>query len=111
MPTASALETEFALWLRTEPDIPEPQTEWRFRPPRRWRFDMVWLDQKVAVEIDGITHYGNWHWPSPKRKRIRCRLREIRSPHCWTVGAFIASPAPGSEMATIPSGDRKLWTR
>ena len=59
MPTASALETEFALWLRTEPSIPEPQTEWRFRPTRRWRFDMVWLDQKVAVEIEGITHYGN----------------------------------------------------
>ena len=60
MPTASALETEFALWLRTEPDIRTvPETEWRFRPPRRWRFDMVWLPQKVAVEIEGITHYGN----------------------------------------------------
>ena len=59
MPTASALETEFALWLRTEPDIPTWITEYRFHLGRRWRYDFAWLPQKVAVEIEGITHYGN----------------------------------------------------
>ena len=58
MPTASALETEFALWLRTEPSIPQPETEYRFAPPRRWRFDYTWIQASVAVEIEGITHYG-----------------------------------------------------
>ena len=58
MPTASALETEFALWLRTEPDIPLPALEYRFASPRRWRFDFAWLIERVAVEIEGITHYG-----------------------------------------------------
>ena len=48
MPTASALETEFALWLRTEPDIPE-----RALPSGgsalladAGGIDMVWLDAK-----------------------------------------------------------------
>jgi very-short-patch-repair endonuclease len=27
--------------------------EYRFHPPRKWRFDFAWLDYKVAVEVDG----------------------------------------------------------
>ena len=59
MPTASALETEFALWLRTEPSIPTWIAEYRFHPDRRWRFDFAWPNERIAVEIEGITHYGN----------------------------------------------------
>lgn len=36
--------------------IPEPQAEWRFAPPRRWRFDFAWgvsPCHKVALEVDG----------------------------------------------------------
>lgn len=33
--------------------LPVPVTEFRFHPTRRWRFDYCWLDQKVAVEVDG----------------------------------------------------------
>ena len=36
--------------------LPEPNTEYRFAPPRRWRFDYVWLGYKVAMEVDG----GGW---------------------------------------------------
>ena len=56
----SALEDQFALWLETsEGDgIPAPEREYRFHPPRRWRFDFAWPAHKVAVEIEGITHYG-----------------------------------------------------
>lgn len=27
--------------------------EYRFAPPRRWRFDWAWLDCKVALEVQG----------------------------------------------------------
>lgn len=27
--------------------------EHRFAPPRKWRFDVAWLKQKVAIEING----------------------------------------------------------
>ena len=33
--------------------IPQPEREYRFAPPRRWRFDMAWPDQMVAVECEG----------------------------------------------------------
>jgi len=36
--------------------LPMPVREFRFAPPRRWRFDFAWVEQKVAVEVDG----GNW---------------------------------------------------
>ncbi len=33
--------------------IPEPKCEYRFDPDRKWRFDLAWPVQKVALEIDG----------------------------------------------------------
>ena len=36
--------------------LPLPVREYRFAPPRRWRFDFAWLKQRVAVEIEG----GTW---------------------------------------------------
>lgn len=36
--------------------LPEPQREYRFLPPRRWRFDYAWVDALVAIECEG----GAW---------------------------------------------------
>ena len=33
--------------------LPAPEREYRFRPERRWRFDFAFLDNKVAVEVEG----------------------------------------------------------
>jgi very-short-patch-repair endonuclease len=33
--------------------LPEPIPEFRFHPTRKWRFDYCWVDQKVALEVDG----------------------------------------------------------
>ena len=33
--------------------IPEPVTEHRFAPPRRWRMDYAWPDAKLALEVQG----------------------------------------------------------
>ena len=33
--------------------IPEPTTEYRFAPPRRWRMDYAWPDAKLALEVQG----------------------------------------------------------
>ena len=33
--------------------IEEPQTEYRFHPTRKWRFDYAWPLKKIAVEIEG----------------------------------------------------------
>jgi hypothetical protein len=35
--------------------LPEPVGEYRFAPPRRWRFDWAWTssEHQIALEIDG----------------------------------------------------------
>lgn len=30
-----------------------PVQEYRFAPPRRWRFDYAWPSRKVAIEVEG----------------------------------------------------------
>ena len=41
--------------------LPEPVAEYRFAPPRRWRFDYCWIEQKLAVEIEGGVFTGGRH--------------------------------------------------
>ena len=48
----SELEQELEFQIRAV-RIPQPEREYRFAPPRRWRFDMAWPDQMVAVECEG----------------------------------------------------------
>ena len=33
---------------------PDPDLEFRFAPPRRWRFDLAWPALKVACEYEGL---------------------------------------------------------
>lgn len=39
--------------------FPEPVREWRFAPPRQWRFDFAWPELMVACEVEG----GIWVKP------------------------------------------------
>jgi len=33
--------------------LPPPVAEFRFAPPRRWRFDLAWPGRSIAVEQEG----------------------------------------------------------
>lgn len=33
--------------------LPSPETEYRFAPPRRWRFDYAWPSKRLAIEQEG----------------------------------------------------------
>jgi very-short-patch-repair endonuclease len=52
----SHLESQFSIQLHSD-HIQPPIREYRFAPPRRWRFDFAWPDHKVAAEIHG----GIWN--------------------------------------------------
>lgn len=38
-----------------------PTLEHRFAAPRRWRFDLAWPEQRVALEIEGGVWTGGRH--------------------------------------------------
>lgn len=60
--TISSLEAAFLTRLRQlAPTLPAPEREVRFAPPRRWRFDMCWKAQRVAVELEGGVWSGGRH--------------------------------------------------
>ena len=41
--------------------LPAPEPEYRFAPPRRWRFDLAWPTRKIAVEIEGGVYTQGRH--------------------------------------------------
>jgi hypothetical protein len=54
----SHLEQQFAdLWLSLYPDI-DLHSEYRFSPPRRYRWDFCHLESKIAIEIQGGVWMG-----------------------------------------------------
>ena len=58
----SELELAFlGLWQWLAPELPGPQREYRFAPPRRFRFDFAWPEHRVAVEVEGGTWAGGRH--------------------------------------------------
>ena len=42
----------FLLLLKDE-GLPLPETEYKFHPKRKWKFDYCWVKEKVAVECEG----------------------------------------------------------
>ncbi len=49
--------------LRNE-KIPEPVTEHYFHPARKWRFDAAYVEEKIAIEVEGGT---GWKRDAPSR--------------------------------------------
>lgn len=56
----SELERTLAFHLKAH-RLPEPLREYRFAPPRNWRFDFAWPEQMLAVEVEGGTWNGGRH--------------------------------------------------
>lgn len=45
----------------TAAGLPSPIQEYRFAPPRRWRFDLAWPSLRLALEIEGGVWTGGRH--------------------------------------------------
>jgi very-short-patch-repair endonuclease len=41
--------------------LPEPQTEIVFHPTRKWRFDLGYPDQMIAIEVEGGVYTRGRH--------------------------------------------------
>lgn len=62
----------------------EPTTEHRFHPKRRWRFDLAWVEHKVAFERDGGSFTGGRH-TRPIGFRKDCEKINTASIMGWIV--------------------------
>ena len=58
-PAPSRLEATLALHMRSAGLNPE--SEFRFHPPRRWRFDFAFPDRKIGIECEGGTWTNGRH--------------------------------------------------
>jgi very-short-patch-repair endonuclease len=41
--------------------LPEPQTEIVFHPTRKWRFDLAYPEQMIAIEVEGAVYARGRH--------------------------------------------------
>jgi hypothetical protein len=65
--------------------IPAPIREYRFAPPRRWRFDLAWPSLRLALEIEGGTWTGGRHvrgngfgvWPGRGLTELHRGVQEL----------------------------------
>jgi hypothetical protein len=53
------------IWQLSAAAYPPPVVELVFAPPRRWRFDLAWPEQMIAVEVEGGSYVGGRHSTGP----------------------------------------------
>lgn len=56
------------------PDLPSPEYEVRFDSIRRWRFDLAWVDKKLAIECHGGTYAQGRHTRGDGFYKDRCKM-------------------------------------
>lgn len=78
---ASALEDTFLLLFRSH-HLAEPEREYVFAKPRRWRFDFAWPLYKVAVEIEGGV------WTRGRHLRPTGFLRDLEKYNAATMAGW-----------------------
>lgn len=80
----SALEDRFVFQIQAV-GLPAPLREYRFLPPRRFRFDLAWPDhQKLACEIDGAVWVNGRHSRGSGIQRD-CEKFSLAAIHGWRV--------------------------
>lgn len=58
------------------PELPDPETEYRFHPVRRWRLDIAFPKYKVAVECHGAIWRSGRHTRGGGFKNDREKMNE-----------------------------------
>lgn len=98
---SSDLEAAFDTWLRRlAPDLPPPAHEWRFAPPRRWRFDRAFVERRLAVELEGGVWAGGRH-TRPAGYEADCAKYNCATVEGWRVLRFTAKMLETDPSACI----------
>ena len=97
--STSYIEESFVLWLKTEGI--EFQREYCFQPKRKWRFDFAWPEQKVAVELEGVTGEGGG-----RHQRIGGFIADCKKYESALMRGWRVYRVPGPWIATK---SRHVW--
>lgn len=79
----SELQQEL-LEMMLEEGLPLAEMEYRFAPPRLWKFDLAYPDRKLAIEIEGGTWVRGRHI-TPSGYARDCEKYSIAALLGWTV--------------------------
>ena len=97
--TTSNIEAEFLQQLAFC-DL-TPQTEYRFHPVRKWRFDGAYPDRRIAYEVEGGT-WSNGRHTRGAGYRGDCEKYNEAVAMGWQVYRFTADMVTdGSALAII----------
>lgn len=83
MKKPNKFEQDAAILLKRLTGI-EPMHEHRFDMSRRWRFDLAYVDQKVAIEVEGGVWAGGRH-VRPKGFIDDCEKYNAAASQGWLV--------------------------
>lgn len=99
---------ELRLAMAAERWIPPWQTEYRFHPRRRWRFDFAFPELMIAVEVEGGTaSYGRIGHGRPERYESDCEKYNQAAVHGWLVlRVTTAMVRDGRALETLAQGLR-----
>ncbi len=96
----SPLEAQLVLHLKVA-KLPMPQREYQFCRERKWRFDLAWPDQWLAVEIDGGTWIRGAHSRGYGQRRD-CQKQNAAVARGWRLYRFTSDMVQSGEaLATL----------
>lgn len=82
--------------------LPTPELEVRFHPIRKWRFDLGWPSQKIALEIHGAVFAGGRHTRGAGFQKDREKMNEAQ-----LLGWKVLEYSTGQVKQGIPILDLK----
>lgn len=83
----------------TTNSLTKPTREYRFIPPRRFRFDFAWVDVKFAVEVDGNV-FGKSRHTSGKGFSVDCEKFALACIDGWRVMRVTTGQVSSGEAIT-----------
>lgn len=99
----SHLEAELLAQLKLL-GLPEPELEYRFAPPRRYRADLAWPAVRLLIEIEGGLHSRKDQGPGrhvrPKGYESDCRKYNLAVLRGYRVLRFTARQIRSGEAFT-----------
>lgn len=79
--------------------LPEPEVEYRFASPRRWRFDYCWPDCKVALEVEGGI------WIQGRHSRGKGMLGDMQKYNAAALAGYAVFRCTPDQLVTAETFD------